>query len=251
MAGYKPVINYKPEPIEDPSDRTQIIWVPRVKDRGQTVPLEKVVLDAIDRSYIVGVKPEYAEAIARGILLQVKACLDNAQAVQFGDMFSVYLYLGGTVENATSRVRKATNPLNARLRQGTGLRPEWNDYEYHNVNVEGELPQFKEITSVGAGALPRTIDKGKAFGIVGDNLTMNTAHDKMTVSWIQDDEPESIDIVPAVNGDGYLQFSYPSAMDDIPNGTVLTFTGTWYKEVEGTWVPFTTDSIKATYRVTE
>ena len=63
----KPVINYKGHMTENPADRAGAkICIPQIVDRNQVLTLEQVVVEAIDRGLIAGLKSSAAKSIADG-----------------------------------------------------------------------------------------------------------------------------------------------------------------------------------------
>ena len=92
----KAKIAYTVREVTAPGE-TQPSTVPMIIDRSTTLPLAKLIANAIDRGLVAGLKPNAAEGIADGIAEQIYAEFSEGRGVAFGQFFYARPYLQGTV----------------------------------------------------------------------------------------------------------------------------------------------------------
>ena len=73
---------------------------------------------------------------------------------------------------------------------------------------------------------PNVVKKGEAFGAYGTNLMSDSSlGDTVTVAWKDASENEhTATLTPSESDYDHMKFSWPGALDDVAEGTELTFT---------------------------
>lgn len=189
----KPVIRWKPIAQEDPSDRSNTIYVPHIVERNDTKDLADVVYSAIDRGLIAGLKTSAAKSIAEGILIQLGEELNAAHGVKFGDFFAVRSYLTGTVDGLTAGLT-AENKLSTKFVAGSALRQDRANFTFRNVLETGDTPYIDEIQAATDGAESGIIVNGMGVQIIGSNLKLDgsSADDKLILYKYDGEEKEKV-----------------------------------------------------------
>lgn len=212
----KPVIRWKPIAQEDPSDRSNTIYVPHIVERNDTKDLADVVYSAIDRGLIAGLKTSAAKSIAEGILIQLGEELNAAHGVKFGDFFAVRSYLTGTVDGLTAGLT-AENKLSTKFVAGSALRQDRANFTFRNVLETGDTPYIDEVQAAASGAESGIIVEGTAVQLIGSNLKLN-AGDKVNLYSI---DGETKTLINYVNVSAVSQNSNILLTFSLGNGDVV------------------------------
>ncbi|MBR3223026.1 MAG: hypothetical protein IKF72_12460 [Kiritimatiellae bacterium] len=183
----KPVIRWKPIAQEDPSDRSNTIYVPHIVERNDTKDLADVVYSAIDRGLIAGLKTSAAKSIAEGILIQLGEELNAAHGVKFGDFFAVRSYLTGTVDGLTAGLT-AENKLSTKFVAGSALRQDRANFTFRNVLETGDTPYIDEVQAAIDNAESGIIVDGQSVQLIGSNLKLARETDKVVCYTMVDGE---------------------------------------------------------------
>ena len=185
----KSVIRWKAVPHENPSNRSETIYIPTIVERSQTKTLTEVVYSAIDRGLIAGLKTSAAQAIAEGILVQLGEELNAAHGVSFGEFFAVRAYLTGTVEGLLAPLT-AENKLSTKFVAGTALRLDRKDFSFRNVLETGDAPYVDQVQAARDGAVSGTVVAQAPIQFIGSNLKMVDA-DTIQYFKVADDGTET------------------------------------------------------------
>lgn len=208
----KPVIRWKPIAQEDPSDRSNTIYVPHIVERNDTKDLADVVYSAIDRGLIAGLKTSAAKSIAEGILIQLGEELNAAHGVKFGDFFAVRSYLTGTVDGLTAGLT-AENKLSTKFVAGSALRQDRANFTFRNVLETGDTPFIDEVQAAIDNAESGIIVDGQSVQLIGSNLKLVGENDKVVLYTMVDGEKTSpLDIranLCTQNSNILLEFATP------------------------------------------
>ena len=219
----KPNINYRVQLMPDPTDPTKQVRIPVIVDRDYPVSLARIVKRCINEGRIAGLKEEASESIALAICKQMYNALLDGEDVTFGDYFRVKLYLDGTVDQ-DGALKDSANRVNMRLMPGTGLKAQLSDFSWHNVDATSRVTIYN-IQTVG-GSVANTLLEGQSFQIIGSNLTM-VAGDTVVASWDAGGSTPATATLSASEADNaHIKFAWPTAFEDLDEGTEITFTVT-------------------------
>ncbi|MBR4603809.1 MAG: hypothetical protein IKO43_03065 [Kiritimatiellae bacterium] len=217
----KPVVNYEVRVGKDPSTGNPL-YLPAIIDRTQTVDLEEVVTQAIDRSLIVGVKANAAKSIAEGVAEELYHQFSRGNSIAFGKYFYGRLYLDGTVQQ-DGNLASSRNHVNVRLIKGDDFKLSLSDFSWHNVDATSRVT-ITNVQSVGS-KVANTLKNGQAFALYGTNLNL-FAGDSVTASWEEEgsDEPRTLILQPTENDFGHIKVNWPQDFSDLAGGTEILFT---------------------------
>ena len=93
----KPILTYDVRQQENRASGG-VMYVPRIVDRNDSLPLEEVIVRAIRQGRIVGIKESAASAIADAIARQMYEEFREGNGVRFGNYFYARVYLKGTTD---------------------------------------------------------------------------------------------------------------------------------------------------------
>ena len=116
MDKIKTKLSYTVREMTAPGEETSST-VPVIVARAATLPLSRLIINAIDRGLIAGLKDSAAEGIAEGIAEQIYKEFSEGRGVAFGQFFYARPYLKGTVA-ANGTLTKERNALEVAMYPG-------------------------------------------------------------------------------------------------------------------------------------
>jgi len=127
----KPKLYYEVRQSTNRFTGQPVFW-PAIIDRDQSITLEDVIKNAIDRGVIAGLKVSAARQIADAVCQQMYEEFRNARGVKFGNYFYARLYLDGTSDD-TGRLT-SENHVNVRFVNGAGFKLDRSDFSLEFAN---------------------------------------------------------------------------------------------------------------------
>ncbi len=158
----KPILFYQVRQQQNRVDGSTS-YVPAIVERTQTVPLDEIIVRAIDRGLIVGLKASAAKNVAEAVAQQMYAEFKEGHGVKFGSYFAARLYLDGTT-NSDGKLTSA-NGVNVRFSNGASFKIDRSDFSWSNVQG-GDIPGADFLISDADGA-----ERGKL--ILSENILLN------------------------------------------------------------------------------
>lgn len=166
----KPTLGYCIEARQNPANRNETIFVPRLVERaGSTVSLATIVENAIDRGLIAGLKPSAAQGIADALAQQMFKEFTLGHNIQFGSYFHGQLYLDGTCESLAGPLTSA-NKLNIRLFKGKDFKLSREDFSMQ-LGTDLAAPSITDI--IGSGKVSGVVELDDTATIIGKNFGDN------------------------------------------------------------------------------
>lgn len=163
----KPKLYYEVRQTVSPTTGQPIFW-PAIIDRDQSITLEDVIRNAIDRGVIAGLKVSAAKQIADAVCQQMYEEFKGARGVKFGNYFYARLYLDGQSDD-TGKLTK-DNHINVRFVNGAGFKLDRSDFslEFANSDV---IPSLQFLINDVDGAERDMIDMpDHSIMVNGNNL---------------------------------------------------------------------------------
>lgn len=146
----------------------EIVFVPAIVDREPSVPLDEIILRAIDRGLIAGLKPSAAKQVADAIALQMYDEFRQGRGVKFGSYFYARLYLDGTTD-ANGRLSADKNSINVRFSNGSSFKMSLDQFSWSNIEG-GDIPGTDFLISDVDGAQRGQLKPNAAIMLNGVNL---------------------------------------------------------------------------------
>ncbi len=112
----------------------QPIFWPAIIDRDQSITLEDVIRNAIDRGVIAGLKVSAAKQIADAVCQQMYEEFKGARGVKFGNYFYARLYLDGQSDDTGKLTSE--NHVNVRFVNGAGFKLDRSDFSFEFANSD-------------------------------------------------------------------------------------------------------------------
>ena len=163
----KPKLYYEVRQTTNPFSGQPIFW-PAIIDREQSVTLEDVIKNAIDRGVIAGLKVSAAKQIADAVCQQMYEEFKGARGVKFGNYFYARLYLDGQSDD-TGKLTK-DNHVNVRFVNGAGFKLDRSDFSFEFANSD-VIPSLQFLINDADGAERDAIVWGDTQVMVnGNNL---------------------------------------------------------------------------------
>lgn len=163
----KPIIFYEVRPQTN-RVTGDTIYVPAIVEREASIPLDEIILRAIDRGLIAGLKPSAAKQVADAIALQMYEEFRQGRGVKFGNYFYARLYLDGTTD-ADGRLSEGKNSVNVRFSNGTSFKLTMDMFSFSNI-AGGDIPGTDFVISDVDGAQRGQIVENASILLNGVNL---------------------------------------------------------------------------------
>ena len=212
----KPILFYEVRPQTN-RVTGDTIYVPAIVEREESIPLDEIIIRAIDRGLIAGLKPSAAKQVADAIALQMYEEFRQGRGVKFGSYFYARLYLDGTTD-ADGRLSEAKNGINVRFSNGTAFRLTLDMFSFSNI-AGGDIPGTDFVISDVDGAQRGQMVENANVLLNGVNLfkegDLGTKVDfyevDATTGEISDTSTATITAFTS-KGPNLLQFAYPSSL---------------------------------------
>lgn len=162
----KPKLYYEVRQSVNRTTGQPIFW-PAIIDRDQSIALEDVIRNAIDRGVIAGLKVSAAKQIADAVCQQMYEEFKGARGVKFGNYFYARLYLDGQSDD-TGKLTK-DNHVNVRFVNGAGFKLDRSDFSFEFAN-SGVIPSLQFLINDADGAERDMVSCNNTIMVNGNNL---------------------------------------------------------------------------------
>ena len=191
-----------------------IMYVPSIIQREESIPLDQIILRAIDRGLIAGIKPTAAKSIANAIALQMYEELSNGYGVKFGNYFYARIYLDGKTDG-NGTLTADENHVNVRLFPGNGFKLSLDSFSW-KFAMGGNIPKVEWYISDASGAVRNELIDGEDVQVLGTNLdSERDAAKKVTFTEIVEEgqTPDVVEVtVFSLKGPDLVAFAWPSGL---------------------------------------
>ena len=161
----KPKLYYEVRQSVNRMTGQPVFW-PAIIDRDQSITLEDVIKNAIDRGVIAGLKVSAAKQIADAVCQQMYEEFKGARGVKFGNYFYARLYLDGQSDD-TGKLTK-DNHINVRFVNGAGFKLDRSDFSFEFANSD-VIPSLQFLINDADGA-ERDMIASDTIMVNGNNL---------------------------------------------------------------------------------
>ena len=190
-----------------------VLYVPAIVERDETIPLDEIIIRAIDRGLIAGIKPTAAKSIANAIALQMYEELSNGRGVKFGNYFAARIYLDG-VSDGDGTLLANRNHVNVRLFPGTGFKLSLASFSWNFVQG-GNIPKVDWYISDADEAERNILQSGAAVQILGVDLSSERdAAKKVTFTEkAAEGTPQVVEVADfTLAGPNLVTFAWPASL---------------------------------------
>lgn len=189
----KPKLYYEVRQGVNQTTGQPVFW-PAIIDRDQSMTLEDVVKNAIDRGVIAGLKTSAAKQIADAVCQQMYEEFKAARGVKFGNYFYARLYLDGQSDD-TGRLTDR-NHINVRFVNGAGFKLDRSDFSFEFANSD-VIPSLQFLINDADGAERDQIAFADAVMVNGSNLYAADDTDTRLAFYAVDPETGAVSPTPA------------------------------------------------------
>ena len=162
----KPKLYYEVRQSVNRMTGQPIFW-PAIIDRDQSITLEDVIKNAIDRGVIAGLKVSAAKQIADAVCQQMYEEFKGARGVKFGNYFYARLYLDGQSDDTGKLTSE--NRINVRFVNGAGFKLDRSDFSFEFANSD-VIPSLQFLINDADGAERDMVSCGDTIMVNGNNL---------------------------------------------------------------------------------
>ncbi|MGN0848049.1 MAG: hypothetical protein ACI4RA_11805 [Kiritimatiellia bacterium] len=154
----------------------------------------------------------------------IEAMRDRAKAgytINVGDWFKVCGRLRGTV--GEDRRLTSANDYRVTISALKDLKVGISNFSWSRV--EDAVPIARIDTLCSPNGMKGEIVRTRDFVANGRNLSFNAAWgDRLVLSWTEGENAKSVELTPSEQSDTFLRFAWADELEEIPVGTLLTFT---------------------------
>lgn len=202
---------------------------PQIAER-ETYYLDQVVQFALDNGYVRGQFHDMRGAL-NGFIEAIQYLGLSGKAVSLNDWLRVHAELTGTVGDDYQI--SSANEVRVCIQALKELKTTYDKFSWENVSDTGVMPKVQYISYEGAEDTGK-IMKSKTIAVTGKNLVYKAElGDAIVAKWMEGDTEKSATLTPATSGFTFINIAWPSAFDDIPADTEVTFTFTLHGGKEG------------------
>jgi len=232
------------------SDKITVKYSPRTSTIGDktyryasivertTYSVDQLVQFALENGQVLG-QFEILKGQFNGFLAAIKSVLERGGAVNCG-WFRIETTIKGQIDENNQLT--SMNTLKTTLKALQDLKIDMKNFSFQNVNQPANMVKLTDVMSEGKAA--GTIVKNVAFNIFGKNLFYSQPiGDNCTVDYEGLSDP--LVITPSASDYAHMHFAWPSALDELEDGTELVFTCKLHGGVEGS--PEQVRQIRAIY----
>lgn len=195
---------------------------PVLTDR-ETYRLEQVVNYAINAGYVRGHLHDMC-GLLNGMIEAIQQLGKNGKIVNLNDWLRIHGELTGTVDD--SHQLSSENEYHVVITALKELKCDLNSFAWVNVDNWEHRAKVEHLMYVGSPT-DGQIAKTKQIIATGKNLQFLPG-DSVTLSWSEGEgesaETKTEAIVPVESDFSHMLFEWPTALDDVPAGTEITFT---------------------------
>lgn len=208
----KPILTYDVRQQENRASGG-VMYVPRIVDRNDSLPLEEVIVRAIRQGRIVGLKESAASAIADAIARQMYEEFREGNGVRFGNYFYARVYLKGTTDgNGTLSADRNEIVVNLVKGDGFKLALDMFDLQYRGAAY---IPCVDFLISEDDDAERGTLVAGENVLLNGSSLwaETDTATKVRFTRSVESGEAPVVEVSEFIaRGPALLTFAYPAAL---------------------------------------
>ena len=191
-----------------------VLYVPAIVERDETIPLDEIIIRAIDRGLIAGIKPTAAKSIANAIALQMYEELSNGRGVKFGNYFSARVYLDGT-SDGNGTLLAIRNRVKVKLFPGTGFKLSLDSFSW-NFTQGGNIPKVDWYISDAQEAERNLLQSGCTVQIMGQDLSSDRDAAKKVTFTEKVEEGQTPQVVEVTGftfvGPDMVTFAWPASL---------------------------------------
>lgn len=220
----KPILDYNIVNGQTPEGESYIR--PAIVNRDSPNDLEQILKNAIDRGLIAGLKDTACASIAEGLAEQMYKELSDGHSVQFGDFFSIHLYLDGQTDGSGT-LSEGANRINPRFQKGAAFDLSVGDFKMHYTD-DGTRPSISLVKSEGDDSESGHLTAGEDVLVFGANLKPAEGQTLEVVFQREVDgeiEETCVDEFKTV-GENLIKFAYPQLPATATYRVVATFEDT-------------------------
>jgi len=214
----KATLEYRVITAINPKDGTTFLR-PLICNK-ETYDIARALRFCIDNGYVTGGQYFASYGVVNGFLEGIQKLGKDGRDILLNGWLRIHPELRGTIDPAT-RVLGSDNELHVCVSAQKDLRRKVDDFCWSCVDDTGTLIRVTSISS--PDGKKGEVTKNKAIVANGNNLGYHSAWgDSVTVEY--DGLSTPITLVPAEKSETYLRFDWPTALSELDDGTLLTFT---------------------------
>lgn len=228
MATSKPKLKYRIVSGRNPKTGDPMLR-PQIVER-ETYKTDQVVEYALNAGYVRGQFHDMRGAL-NGFIEAIQQLGKDGKAVNLNDWLRVHGELTGSVDE--TRRLSAKNGYRVNITALKELKREVDEFSWTSIDASGIIVRIDTLMYNGSPADGR-IMKTKSIIVTGKNLAFDAeAGDTVTLTWLDGEETKTLSIVPTASDYSHMEFAWPTELDEVAEGTEITFSFRTRGGVEG------------------
>ncbi len=188
---------------------------------GRKVTVEKLLDEVASNGHGIG-KVSALKGAYFALMSVIRDHLLAGDTVVLDDFARIHCTIRGTVDS-TGVLAEGRNEVHTAVHPMKAFQFKLDNFTWRNASTTVGSVRMTSITACGAGTAVGSIQKGKDIRIVGRNLDKLTS---VTLTWTSEEGESSVTVSPSETESLTLRLSWPAALDEVADGTVVTFTAT-------------------------
>ena len=234
----KPTMYYKVVSGRNPKDGG-IVLRPVVTGR-RTMGTKGLVAYARNAGYMRGQQKDL-EGTVGGF---IQAAQDRAKAgyiINVNDWFIIGGQLRGKVDETYALT--SANSYHVNITTSKDLQVGIDEFSWTRDDDTSARTKINDLMSV--GGKPGFITKSNKIIGTGKNMEYLAAlGDSVIASWKIGEEEHTLELTPSESDYSHMLFDWPEGLDDVPEGTEITFSFRTHAGIEGSAVQLNTKTVK-------
>lgn len=188
---------------------------------GRKVSVEQLLEEVASNGHGIG-KVSALKGAYFALMSVVREHLMAGDTVVLDEFARIHCTIRGTVDpsglltEGRNEVHTAVHPLKA-------FQFKLDNFTWRNASATEGSVRMTSITACGVGATIGSIQRGKDIRIVGRNLDKLAS---VTLTWTSEEGEGSVTVSPSETEPLTLRLPWPTALAEVADGTVVTFTAT-------------------------
>lgn len=188
---------------------------------GRKVTVDRLLEEVASNGHGIG-KASALKGAYFALMSVIRDHLMAGDTVVLDEFARIHCTIRGTVDS-TGLLTEGRNEVHTAIHPLKAFQFKLDSFTWRKASATEGSVRMTSITACGVGAAVGSIQKGKDIRIVGRNLDKLTS---VTLTWTSEEGEGSVTVSPSETEPLTLRLSWPTALDEVADGTVVTFTAT-------------------------
>ncbi|MGN0846863.1 MAG: hypothetical protein ACI4RA_05705 [Kiritimatiellia bacterium] len=188
--------------------------------KRNTMGMKQLVEFAQTAGFVRGHQKDL-EGLLGGFIEAMRNRAKAGYTINVDNWFTITGQLRGIV--GEDRRLTSANDYHVTIAAAKDLKVDIANFSWSRVDDAVPFARVERLCSTNGN--PGEITRMQGFIVIGRNLSFNAAWgDRLTMSWTEGEDTKTVELTPITQGSDFLSFDWPEVLENVPVGTLLTFT---------------------------